>query len=131
MMDGKHPMTTPAATADGQYVLHLGVDAESCRPPARRVVPVGALQQARAGGRGTTSPQAPAAEPYLFRLDAGAARRWSREDPDVYAAVLALRKAGSTVYRNGRLHRVNGKILITIQLLWLGSPLIGRGKAAP
>lgn len=41
------------------------------------------------------------------------------EEDDVYDAVSALRAAGRAVYRSGALHRVDGKLLTTAQLLRL------------
>jgi len=47
----------------------------------------------------------------------------TREDPQLYRAVLHLRRSGRAVYRQGDQHKVGGKIASRWQLLFLAASL--------
>lgn len=54
-----------------------------------------------------------------------------REDPAVYAAVIALRESGRRVYRSGGLHKVDGRLLTTAELLRLARNIAPAGRTRP
>ena len=55
-------------------------------------------------------------------------RRKSPEAPDLYAAVVALRRNGLTVYAAGDSHKVDGRLLSSRDLIRLAGRLGGVGR---